>query len=185
VLVATESMARKARAAGFERVSVVAWGSTVELPGGLVIEVVPAEVITGLKTNHYVVSSAGRRVFIGTEARSLEPLRRYRASRPGVDLAIAPIDGARLFGHKLVMDPRDALEATRILGARTLVPFHYAVKSRPLVLQTPFSEDDVRRLARSVTDVDVVCLPTGKRWTLVEPAEGDDRCRTAVEYVGK
>jgi L-ascorbate metabolism protein UlaG (beta-lactamase superfamily) len=164
VFVPTKAMAARARAAGFAEVAVVEWGSVHRLPGTMTLEVAPSQFVTGMKTNNYVVSVAGCRVFVGTEARDLEPLRSYRASRPRVDVVIAPIDGTRLLGHKLVMDPHEALEATRILGARTLVPFHYAVKARPLLVQTPFSERDLRRLARDVTDVDVVCLPTGVRW---------------------
>ncbi|WP_437742658.1 MBL fold metallo-hydrolase [Sorangium sp. So ce1504] len=164
VFVATRSMAAKARSAGFEQVSVVDWGDVRALPGGLEVEVAPSQIVTGMKTNSYVISSAGRRIFIGTEARDLEPLRRYRASRPGVDVALLPIDSASLMGHKLVMDPRDAIEATRILGAKTLVPIHYALKGRSFLLQTPFSDRDLLLLARDAPDIDVVCLSTGTRW---------------------
>ena len=64
------------------------------------------------------------------------------------------------------MGPQEALEASRILGARTLVPFHYGIKSRSLLIQTPYSEEDLVRLARHAPDLDVVCLPTGTRWKM-------------------
>jgi L-ascorbate metabolism protein UlaG (beta-lactamase superfamily) len=164
VLVATRSMARKARAAGFRQVSICEWGDALTLSGGLRVEVVASQVDLGLKSNNYVVSSAGHRVFIGTEARALEPLRRYRDASPRADIVLAPIDGTRVFGKKLVMDPSDAIEATRILGGHTLIPIHYGVKSRGFLRQTPLSEHEVMRLAREATDVRVICLRTGVRW---------------------
>ncbi|WNG33993.1 MBL fold metallo-hydrolase [Archangium violaceum] len=129
VLVATSPMARKARAAGFEQVSLCEWGDVLSLPGGLRVEVVASQVDLGLKSNNYVISSAGHRVFIGTEARELEPLRRYRHVSPRVDIVLVPIGGTSVFGKKLVMDPADALEATRILGGHTLIPIHYLHRS--------------------------------------------------------
>jgi L-ascorbate metabolism protein UlaG (beta-lactamase superfamily) len=164
VFVATRSMARKARAAGFPRVAVLEWGETRMLDGGVKLEVAPAQRVTGMKVSSYVLESGDIRVFIGTEARDLEPLRQYRADHAAVDVALLPIDGSRLMGHKLVMEPRDALEGARILGARTLVPIHYALAPKPLLLQTPFSDTDLLRLARDVRDLEVVCLPTGVRW---------------------
>jgi L-ascorbate metabolism protein UlaG (beta-lactamase superfamily) len=164
VLVATRSMRAKALAAGFQQVEVVTWGERRTLAPGLEVEVAPAQTATGLKVNSYVLSASGRRVFVGTEARDLEPLRRYREQQPGVEVAMLPIDGARVLGHKLVMDAQDALEAARILGAHTLVPFHYALEPIPLLLQTPSDAQRLQALAPSCPEVRVVQLAPGQRW---------------------
>lgn len=174
VFVATRSMKSKARAAGFTRVEVLEWGERRRISSRLELEVAPAQTATRLRVNSYVLSSsgapgagaAGVRVFFGSEARDLEPLRRYRAQAPPIDVALVPIDGARVMGHKLVMDARDAIDAARILGAYTLVPIHYALKAVPLLLQTPSSEEDLRRLAHGATDLRAVFLKPGERWCL-------------------
>jgi L-ascorbate metabolism protein UlaG (beta-lactamase superfamily) len=164
VFVATKAMKSKAKAAGFTKVEVLEWGERRRLSSGLELEVAPAQTAMGLRVNNYVLSSGGLRVFFGSEARDLEPLRRYRSVKPGVHVVLVPIDGAQVMGHKLVMNGSDALEAARILGARVLVPIHYALKPVPVLLQTPGSEADLRILAQDVRDLEVVYLKTGERW---------------------
>lgn len=163
VYVASPSMARGARAAGFARVEVVRWHETRQPAPGVTIEVVPAQRAAGLRANSFVFSNAHWRVFVGSEARNLEPLRRYREARGAVDVALLPIDGSALGGLRLVMDPRGALEACRILGARTLVPIHYALVPVPLLLRTPGTLDELLALARHAEDPTVVPLEPGVR----------------------
>jgi L-ascorbate metabolism protein UlaG (beta-lactamase superfamily) len=164
VFVAAAIMREKAKAVGFCNIEVLEWNQTRKLSECLTLEVAPAQTTMGLKVNSYVLDAPGLRVFVGTEARDLEPLARYRASRPAVDIAILPIDGSALMGHKLVMDPADALMGARILGARTLVPIHYALKPVPALFQTPGSLAELLRLARGASDIEIVPLETGKRW---------------------
>ncbi len=164
VFVATKSMMVKARRAGFTQVEILESGESREITRRLHLEVAPAQRAVGLKVNSYVLSSGDLRVFFGSEARDLESLRRYRAKAPEVHLALLPINGAQVLGHKLVMNSRDALDATRILGARVLVPIHYAMKPVPVLLQTPSSEEDLRQLAQDAPDLDVVCLKSGEKW---------------------
>jgi L-ascorbate metabolism protein UlaG (beta-lactamase superfamily) len=165
VYVAADSMARSARRAGFSDVEVVHWGETRELTEGLLVHVVAAQAAARMRANSYVLSSEHVRVFIGTEARDLDPLREHREKNPPVDVALLPIDGSSLAGHRLVMAPRDALEACRILGARVLVPFHYALKPVPVLLQTPGSLAELLRLAPSAAGLTVIPLEPGVAWS--------------------
>jgi L-ascorbate metabolism protein UlaG (beta-lactamase superfamily) len=165
VYVATAQMRSKANAAGFGDVEVLAWNETRKVSDGLLIETAPGQMIMGRKTNNYVINACGFRVFIGTEARDIEPLQSYRRLRPAVDVALLPIDGSALAGHKLVMNSSDAIEGARVLGAKVLVPFHFALKPLPIVLQTPGSVAQLESLAKQVTDLEVVPTKTGERWT--------------------
>jgi L-ascorbate metabolism protein UlaG (beta-lactamase superfamily) len=165
VYVAASSMARSARAAGFSRVEVVERGETRTLAADLLLEVVPAQVTAGMRANSYVATYSGVRVFVGTEARELGPLRGLRELRGPMDVALLPIDGSSLAGHRLVMAPREALEACRALGARTLVPFHYALQAVPVLLQTPGTLAELVALARGAEDLSVVPLEPGQRWS--------------------
>jgi L-ascorbate metabolism protein UlaG (beta-lactamase superfamily) len=164
VFVATAAMARKARAAGFENVEVLDWQTTRRGAEGLSIEAVPAQPVTCLKPNNYVLASGDLRVFVGTEARDIAPLRSYRAARGAVDVALLPIDGSALAGHQLVMNAAEAIEGARALGAKVFIPFHFALKSIPLLLQTPNSVADLMRLKADVEDLEIVVLKPGERW---------------------
>jgi L-ascorbate metabolism protein UlaG (beta-lactamase superfamily) len=169
VYVATPAMASKARSAGFRHVEVLDWGATRRLSPGMTLEVMPRQTALGMKVNNYVLTTQALRVFVGTEARDLEPLRAYRTTHPRVDVAFSPIDGSAFLGRKLVMTPDDAIAAARILGARVLVPIHYANRSIPLLLRTPGTLDELLRRAASVPEVEVVSLTPGQRWELTPP----------------
>ncbi len=165
VIVATDAMRRGAAAAGFTRAEVLEWGATRRLSACVEVEVVPAQTTAGMRVNNYVLNHCDLRVFIGTEARDLKPLRQYRTERPPVEIALLPIDASTALGQRLVMAPEDALEAARILGARILIPIHYALKPVPLLLRTPGSCVQLVRLARESNDIKVIPLQTGGRWT--------------------
>jgi L-ascorbate metabolism protein UlaG (beta-lactamase superfamily) len=161
VFVATRAMELKARKAGFSNVEVVAWFETRQLSDDLRIEVVPAHRFAGQNVNSYVITSHGFSVFVGTEARDLDPLKRYRATRQAVDMAMLPIDGSTLLGHRLVMSAEEALTGARVLGARTLIPFHYALKAIPFLLRTPGSLQDLLHRSAGGFDGEVLALETG------------------------
>lgn len=156
VFVATAAMARKALKAGFSLVEVIEWGARRHLAKGVTLEVSGGEVVAGLRTNHYVLAGS-RRVFVGTEARSLEPLS---AARP-VDVALLPIDGSSLLGQPLVMNAAEAVEGARVLGAKVLIPFHYALRPVWPLLTTPSSIAD---LQPGNAGLDVIRLAPGERW---------------------
>jgi L-ascorbate metabolism protein UlaG (beta-lactamase superfamily) len=164
VFVSTQSMKNKAKSAGFRDVEVLDWNETRRISERLAIEAVPAQIVVGRKPNNYVLNSGDLRVFVGTEARDIEPLRRYRAACDAVDVALLPIDGSALAGHKLVMNSLDAIEGARVLGAKVLIPIHYALKSIPILLQTPSSIDDLINLKKQVPALEIVVLKTGERW---------------------
>lgn len=166
VLVATAGMRRRAQTAGFSRAEVVEWESVRTVASRLTVEVVRAQSDLGLRTNSYVLNAGEMRIFIGTEARALEPLRAYRQSHPPVDVALLPIDGSEMLGRALVMGPEEALEAARILGARTLVPIHYALRPMWPLLRTPGSLASVSALARNAGGLNVRVLEPGRRWRI-------------------
>ena len=170
VFVATASMRKSALAAGFTDVEVVRWGERRRLSDDLEIEVVPAQRTAGFDVNNYVFTFPDVRVFFGSEARDIEPLRRYRSESSSSDLALLPIDGSTLLGKKLVMNADDAIAAARALGANTLIPIHYAMKAIPPLLGTPSSEVEMRRLVPDLHELRVVLLETGKRWSYSIPA---------------
>ena len=165
VYAASEEMVRRARRAGFQDVEQVGWGETRRINPRLTLEVVPAQKSGGALANNYVLSTDDVRVFVGTEACNLEPLRRYRDQNGPVDVALLPIDESRLFGHKLVMNGRDAIEAARVLGAQALFPLHYSLRPIPGVFQTPWSVERLQALTPSAGDLEISPRPTGQTWS--------------------
>ena len=168
VFVATKSMARKARAAGFQHVEVLEWNECRRISDQLSLEVVPAQHAVGLKVNNYVLSTPDLRIFYGSEALDLEPLRQYRhrTNCPRIDVVLAPVNGARLFNFlKLVMNGSDAVEATRILGSKTLVPIHDSQIPVPFLFGVTSSGVDAEEEARKVDNgIEVVRLTSGQQW---------------------
>jgi hypothetical protein len=65
------------------------------------------------------------------------------------------------------MGPRQAVAGAGVLGARVLVPVHDAHAKDPLslVFHRHGSAADARELAAGSTELDVVCLSPGTRWT--------------------
>jgi L-ascorbate metabolism protein UlaG (beta-lactamase superfamily) len=62
------------------------------------------------------------------------------------------------------MGPEDAVAAARALGAKILIPFHYALKGIPVLLQTPGSVSELMSLTGGVADLRVIPLMTGCTW---------------------
>ncbi len=168
VFVATKSMARKARTVGFKTVEVLEWNESRRLSDQLSLEVVPAQRTAGLTVNNYVLSTPEVRIFYGSEALDLEPLRQHqqRSNSPCIDVVLAPVNGARLFSIlKLVMNGRDAVEATRILGSKTLIPIHDSQIPVPFFFGVPSSGADAEEEARQVDEeIEVVRLRPGQQW---------------------
>ncbi len=134
VFVPGRRMARVARRAGLARAETLRWGER-RRAGGLEIRCLPGEHVTGMRTNAYVITSGTARVLVATEARHVVP-------DVPVDVAVLPIDGARLFGTRLVMDAEQAVAAASRLGA-VLVPVHYASRARPPFLRCPTGPADL------------------------------------------
>lgn len=160
VLVASTSMVRRARRAGFDQAELVGWHETRELADGLTVECLPGERSGGMTTNAYLLTTPTTSIYVATEARHLDPITAFAATRQ-VDIAILPIDGLRFAGRRLVMNAGEALTAARVLGAGTLVPIHYSQRPIPGLLACTSGIDDLLRLAEDEREVEVRHAPAG------------------------
>ena len=71
-----------------------------------------------------MIEGAGRRIYFAGDTRMFEGIAEI-AERFPPSLAILPVDGTRLTGGSLhVMTPDDAVEATRTLRAKRVIPSH-------------------------------------------------------------
>lgn len=161
VYVAGENMVERAEQAGFADIEVLAWGQRRRLTDQVTLEAIEDHDRDGLTTTNYALTSADVRVFYGGETLSLDALRRYRNSSDAFDVAIGPINGARLMRRQLVVTAPEMVEATRILGAPVLVPIHYAHRSFPPMLKVQTSMRDLR--AAGDPGIRIVELQAGER----------------------
>ncbi|MBL1420851.1 MAG: MBL fold metallo-hydrolase [Alphaproteobacteria bacterium] len=166
VFCATQSMVNSAKRAGFTRAKILNWGESKNLDG-LQINAIQAQYALKFKVNNYTLEADGKRIFFGSETHDFEPLLAYAKTNPPVDLAILPIDGSTIIGQRLVCLPHEAINATRILGAKTMVPIHYSFKQIKPLFRTPANIQDLKHAAKQAPDIHVNILPTGLRQKLV------------------
>lgn len=160
VLVPHDRMRRQATRHGFTDVRRTGDGEQAVLSGSVTVTTVAGDQVMGRPTNHYVIAGEAGTVYVGTEAHSLEPMRRVATSF-SIDVAVLPIDGLTFAGRPLVMDAATAVEAAQILGARMLVPFHHSQRPVWPLIGCPSGLDEL--LARPSGDVEVRHAPSGAR----------------------
>lgn len=77
----------------------------------------PAEV-------NYVIDLAGWRLFFGGDAKRSHHHAEIAARFGGIDIALLPIGGTLIFGHRTTLDPHDAVHVCGQLRPRFAVPIH-------------------------------------------------------------
>ena len=73
---------------------------------------------------NFVIEVGGLVVFFGGDCRFSSAFEEVREQHGPVDLALLPIGGTLIFGHRTTMGPADAARASSILGARWTIPIH-------------------------------------------------------------
>ena len=121
VVCATAGLAERARKAGFAAAHVLALWETITI-AGVAITAVPAE--HDAYEIGYVLVGQTKSVYFAGDTRLQNGMRDV-AERFPLDLAILPVDGTRVKTSQLwVMRPEDAVQATRILRPRAVLPSH-------------------------------------------------------------
>jgi L-ascorbate metabolism protein UlaG (beta-lactamase superfamily) len=73
---------------------------------------------------NYVIEVGGLSVFFGGDARWSDAFQQIHDRLGPVDIALVPIGGTLIFGHRTTMAPQDAARACHTLGARWAIPIH-------------------------------------------------------------
>lgn len=131
VITSTNDLAARIRALGFGDVSILVPWEERKI-GVTTITAVPAQ--HDIYEIGFVVQAQNASVYFAGDTR-LHPDLPAIAERFHPDLSILPVDGTRLLGGGMhVMTPDDAVEATRTLKSRLVMPSHAeAIFSDPLV----------------------------------------------------
>lgn len=122
-LIVKTGMGAAARKAGFTDVrELEPWQSTKV--GALTITAAPAE--HGVPENCDLIQGGGFTVFFGGDTQLMAALNQVAARFPHIDLALLPVNGLTVpVAGKLVMDPSDAAQLTKVLAPRVAIPIHY------------------------------------------------------------
>src|SRR5262249_12921532 len=124
------------RARGLERVVELEWWQETELPRGGKVTLVPAQHwsqrgLTDLNETlwgGYVIDAGGARWYFAGDTGYPAAFAEIGRRLPGIDFALLPIGAyePRWFMGPQHLSPEDAARAFRDLGARRLVPMHWA-----------------------------------------------------------
>ncbi len=72
----------------------------------------------------FMVGCGPHRVYFGGDVRWSGAFAEIAERFPRVDVALVPIGGTLIFGHRTTMSPADAARACDVLGARFAIPIH-------------------------------------------------------------
>lgn len=118
-------MVEAARAAGFTNVRELRpWESATI--GPLTVTAAPAAHKVPEIT--FVIQANASTVFFGGDSKLIPELRELSRRFPSIRLALLSVNGLRVLGEQVVMNPEEAAELAGLLGAEVAVPMHYRFK---------------------------------------------------------
>jgi len=148
---------------GYQRVTELDWWGSVTI-SGVTIHAVPADHSTD--ENGYVLQAGGVTVYAAGDTRFFPGFEEIAGRFPAIDVALLPIGGARFFGFRAEMGPRDAARAVAVLDPRRVVPTHYGAAGPPPVYWAVRNPVEKFRQALAAAGLEdrLVILAPGDSW---------------------
>lgn len=115
--------AARAKRAGFVNVTVLNNWEEATI-GPITVTAVPA--LHGVPEVGYVVQAFGFTVYFAGDTLLTPELSDIADRFPCIDVALLPINGLKIFGDQVVMNPIDAAQLCEVLQPRVAIPTHYA-----------------------------------------------------------
>jgi L-ascorbate metabolism protein UlaG (beta-lactamase superfamily) len=112
-----------AQKAGFNNVRWLVPWETAHL-GIVRVTAVPA--LHGVPEVGYILQALGYTVYFAGDTLFFPALSEIAQRFPSIDVALLPINGLKMFGKQVVMNPAEAAELCKLLRPRHAVPTHYA-----------------------------------------------------------
>jgi len=162
--VAPAGLQERLKDLGFQRVTPLAWWESATV-GDVRVTAVPASHV--VPENGYVLESHGVSAYLGGDTRPFDELPEVAERFPHLSVALLPIGGERLLGLTRTMDPDEAAEAAKALGAERVIPIAYG-KSGGFPVRW-FAGDPVARFVQACKDEGiarehVIVLQPGESW---------------------
>jgi len=92
--------------------------------GPLSVTAVPA--LHGVPEVGYVLQASGFTVYFAGDTLLIPELSDIADRFPNIDVALLPINGLKIFGDQVVMNPIEAAQLCEVLQPRVAIPTHYA-----------------------------------------------------------
>ena len=170
-VLAEQAAANRARRTGFAQAAALGTWQRASIQD-ISITAVPA--LHGVPEIGFVLQAGGLTVYFGGDTMHIPELSRLANEFPPIDIALLPINGLRVFGKQVVMDPLQAADLCAILKPRVAIPTHYAFTggwlTDTLVLKY-FAEQRlltrmfIDAVVKVGTDTEVVVLAPGTSYT--------------------
>jgi L-ascorbate metabolism protein UlaG (beta-lactamase superfamily) len=167
-ILAETAAAPRARAAHFRSVTALEpWAHSTA--GPLSVTAVPAR--HGVPEIGFILQASGFTVYFAGDTLLIPELSEIPRRFERIDAALLPINGLRVFGRKVVMDPIEAAELCAWLRPRVAIPTHYAFRGGfvmdGLFLRYFAKRDSLPNIFRGATakrapETRVEVLPPGK-----------------------
>lgn len=129
-ILAEPAAAKRALSTGFTKAAALDTWQKTSIQD-ISITAVPA--LHGIPEIGFVIQAGGITVYFGGDTMLIPELSRLAEQFPPIDVALLPINGLRVFGKQVVMDPLQAADLCAILKPRVAIPTHYAFTGGPLV----------------------------------------------------
>jgi len=124
-LISEGKAAARAKRAGFENVTVLDTWEEASI-GPVNVTAVPA--LHGVPEVGYVIQASGFTVYFAGDTLLIPELSDISDRFPNIDVALLPINGLKIFGDQVVMNPIEAAQLCEVLQPRVAIPTHYAFK---------------------------------------------------------
>jgi L-ascorbate metabolism protein UlaG (beta-lactamase superfamily) len=117
--------ARRARGKGFSNVTALDTWSNAQIEH-IALTAVPA--LHGVPEIGFILQALDLTVYFAGDTAFIPQLAEIAQRFPRIDIALLPINGLRVLGKQVVMDPVQAAELCAQLRPRYAIPTHYAFK---------------------------------------------------------
>jgi L-ascorbate metabolism protein UlaG (beta-lactamase superfamily) len=165
---------QRARRVGFSNVKALAPFETSSV-GPVSITAVPAQ--HGIPEVGFILQAFGFTVYFAGDTLLIPALSEIAQRFPKIDVALLPVNGLRVFGKQVVMNPHEAAQLCTLLNPRLAIPTHYAFEGGPIMDRIVLKYfDDQKALPQIFKDAvekrapktTVRILPTGETMA-IEP----------------
>jgi L-ascorbate metabolism protein UlaG (beta-lactamase superfamily) len=122
--------AQRARRVGFSNVRALAPFETGSV-GPVSITAVPAQ--HGIPEVGFILQALGFTVYFAGDTLLIPALSDIAQRFPRIDVALLPVNGLRVFGKQVVMNPLEAAQLCALLNPRLAIPTHNTFRGGPIV----------------------------------------------------
>jgi L-ascorbate metabolism protein UlaG (beta-lactamase superfamily) len=121
-VIAERSAVKRAKRAGFRNADTLDLWETASI-GRVFVTAVPA--LHSVPEVGYILQASGYTVYFAGDTLLVPSLSDIADRFPSIDVALLPINGLKILGKQVVMNPIEAAQLCEVLRPRVAIPTHY------------------------------------------------------------